>query len=82
MNLLTSMGLLPLIGAGLIALLPATNAKLVKQSALLVSVLVAALGITMTIGFDRGVTGFHMLSDIHGFHPLELAINLESMEYH
>ena len=58
MNLLTSMGLLPLIGAGLIALLPATNAKLVKQSALLVSVFVAALGITMTIGFDRGVTGF------------------------
>lgn len=58
MNLLTSMGLLPLIGAALIALLPATNAKLVKQSALLVSVLVAALGITMTIGFDRGVTGF------------------------
>ena len=58
MNLLTSMGSLPLIGAGLIALLPATNAKLVKQSALLVSVLVAALGITMTIGFDRGVTGF------------------------
>jgi len=58
MNLLASMGLLPLIGAGLIALLPVTNAKLVKQSALLVSVLVAALGITMTIGFDRGVTGF------------------------
>ena len=58
MNLLTSMGLLPLIGAGLIALLPATNAKLVKQSALLVSVLVAALGITMTVGFDREVTGF------------------------
>jgi NADH-quinone oxidoreductase subunit M len=52
------MGLLPLIGAGLIALLPVTNAKLIKQSALLVSVLVAALGITMTIGFDRGVTGF------------------------
>jgi NADH-quinone oxidoreductase subunit M len=61
MNLLTSMGLLPLIGAGLIALLPVTNAKLVKQSALLVSVLVAALGITMTIGFDRGVTGFQYI---------------------
>lgn len=58
MNLLTSMGLLPLIGAGLIALLPATNTKLVKQSALLVSVLVAALGITMTVGFDRGASGF------------------------
>jgi len=58
MNLLTSMGLLPLIGAGLIAFLPVTNAKLVKQSALLVSLLVAALGITMTAGFDRGVTGF------------------------
>ena len=58
MNLLTSMGLLPLIGAGLIALLPVTNAKLVKQSALLVSLLVAALGIIMTIGFDRGATGF------------------------
>ena len=61
MNLLTSMGLLPLIGAGLIALLPATNAKLVKQSALLVSVLVAALGITMTVGFDRGVIGFQYI---------------------
>ena len=58
MNLLTSMGLLPLIGAALIALLPVSNAKLIKQSALLVSVLVAALGITMTIGFDRGITGF------------------------
>ncbi|MEY4878375.1 MAG: hypothetical protein RIR72_790, partial [Actinomycetota bacterium] len=45
-------------GAGLIALLPVTNAKLVKQSALLVSLLVAALGITMTVGFDRGATGF------------------------
>jgi NADH-quinone oxidoreductase subunit M len=52
------MGLLPLIGAGLIALLPVSNVKLIKQSALLVSVLVAALGITMTIEFDRGVTGF------------------------
>ena len=61
MNLLTSMGLLPLIGAGLIALLPVTNAKLVKQSALLVSLLVAALGITMTVGFDRGVTGFQYI---------------------
>ena len=61
MNLLTSMGLLPLIGAGLIALLPVTNAKLVKQSALLVSVLVAALGITMTVGFDRGATGFQYI---------------------
>ena len=49
MNLLTSMGLLPLIGAGLIALLPVSNAKLIKQSALLVSVLVAAFGITITI---------------------------------
>ena len=61
MNLLTSMGLLPLIGAGLIALLPVTNAKLVKQSALLVSLLVAALGITMTVGFDRGATGFQYI---------------------
>ena len=61
MNLLTSMGLLPLIGAGLIAFLPVTNAKLVKQSALLVSVLVAALGITMTVGFDRGATGFQYI---------------------
>jgi len=58
MNLLTSMGVLPLIGAGLIVLLPATNAKLVKQCALLVSLLVATLGITMTVGFERDVTGF------------------------
>jgi len=58
MNLLTSMGVLPLVGAGLIVLLPATNAKLVKQCALLVSLLVATLGITMTVGFERDVTGF------------------------
>ncbi|MBM3656517.1 MAG: NADH-quinone oxidoreductase subunit M [Actinobacteria bacterium] len=58
MNLLTSMGVLPLIGAGLVVLLPATNAKLVKQCALLVSLLVATLGITMTVGFERDVTGF------------------------
>jgi NADH:ubiquinone oxidoreductase subunit 4 (subunit M) len=45
MNLLTSMGALPLLGALLIAVLPGTNTKLVKQVAFAISLLVAGVGI-------------------------------------
>ena len=44
MNLLTSMGALPILGAILIALLPSANSKLIKQTAFAVSLLVAAVG--------------------------------------
>ncbi len=58
MNLLTSMGALPLLGALLIALLPAANSKLIKQAAFAVSLLVAGVGFAAAFGFDRSVTEF------------------------
>ena len=58
MNLLTSMGALPLLGALLIAVLPATNTKLVKQVAFAISLLVAGVGISAALGFDLNKSGF------------------------
>ena len=58
MNLLTSMGALPLLGALLIAVLPSTNTKLVKQVAFATSLLVAGVGISAALGFDLNKSGF------------------------
>ena len=58
MNLLTSMGALPLLGALLIALLPGANTKIIKQAAFAVSLLVAAVGFSAAFGFERSVTEF------------------------
>ena len=58
MNLLTSMGALPLLGALLIAVLPGTNTKLVKQVAFATSLLVAGVGISAALGFDLNKSGF------------------------
>ncbi len=58
MNLLTSMGALPLLGALLIAVLPGTNTKLVKQVAFAISLLVAGVGILAALGFDLNKSGF------------------------
>jgi NADH-quinone oxidoreductase subunit M len=58
MNLLTSMGALPLLGALLIAFLPAANTKLIKQAAFVISLLVAAVGISAVLGFDVSKSGF------------------------
>jgi NADH-quinone oxidoreductase subunit M len=52
------MGALPLLGALLIALLPAANSKLIKQAAFVVSLLVAGVGFAAAIGFDKSVTEF------------------------
>ena len=53
MSILTSMQLLPLIGALIVGFLPASNAKLVKQVALGFSLLVTLASIVMALGFDR-----------------------------
>jgi NADH-quinone oxidoreductase subunit M len=53
MSILTSLQLLPLIGALVIAILPASNAKLVKQVALGFSLLVTLASVVMALGFDR-----------------------------
>lgn len=58
MNLLTSMGALPLLGALLIALLPAANTKVIKLSAFVISLLVAAVGFLAAFGFEKDVTEF------------------------
>jgi NADH-quinone oxidoreductase subunit M len=58
MNLLTSMGALPLLGALLIAFLPAANTKLIKQAAFVISLLVAGVGISAALGFDINKSGF------------------------
>ena len=58
MNLLTSMGALPLLGSLLIAFLPAANSKLIKQAALATSLLLAGVGISAALTFDTGFKGF------------------------
>ena len=58
MNLLTSMGALPLLGSLLIAFLPAANSKLIKQVALAISLLVAGIGISAALAFDTAKSGF------------------------
>jgi NADH-quinone oxidoreductase subunit M len=52
------MGALPLLGALLIAFLPAANSKLIKQAAFAVSLLVAGVGFAAAFGFDKNVTEF------------------------
>jgi NADH-quinone oxidoreductase subunit M len=58
MNLLTTMGALPLLGSLFIALMPAANTKLIKQIALAVSLLVAGVGISAALGFEANQNGF------------------------
>ena len=58
MNLLTSMGALPLLGSLLIAFLPVANSKLIKQVALAISLVVAGVGISAALAFDTGKSGF------------------------
>ncbi len=58
---LSSLLLLPLIGSGVIAALPAGRTLLAKQVALGTSVLTAILGIAMALQFDRGVGTFQFV---------------------
>jgi NADH-quinone oxidoreductase subunit M len=52
MSILTTLQLLPLFGAVVIAFMPVGNAKLIKQIALGFSLLVTAVSILMALGFD------------------------------
>jgi len=54
MSILTTLQLLPLFGAIVVAAAPASNAKLIKQIALGFSLLVTAVSIVMALGFDTG----------------------------
>jgi NADH-quinone oxidoreductase subunit M len=55
-SLLTLIGALPLIGAGLIYFLPSKNSDLIKKYVFVVTTLVAIGSIFLALGFDKSVT--------------------------
>jgi len=58
MNLLTTIGVLPLIAALVIAFLPKTNQELIKKVAFVATTLIALASLLLANGFDRAQTGF------------------------
>jgi NADH-quinone oxidoreductase subunit M len=68
MNMLTSLMLLPLIGALLISAIPTTKSLLAKQMTLLTTILVAVGVIVMTLRFDRGKTDLQFV-ETHSWIP-------------
>ena len=58
MNLLTTIGVLPLIAALVIALLPKANDKLIKKVAFVATTVIALASLLLATGFDRAQTGF------------------------
>jgi len=61
MNLLTIVGVLPLIGALLIALIPNKSAELIKRAAFSATLLIAIVSIFLATGFDKSVTGMQYI---------------------
>ena len=61
MNILTILGLLPLVGSAAVFLLPKGSDLLAKQVALAVSIVVAIAGLGMALSFDRSVYGFQFV---------------------
>ena len=53
--------LLPLLGTAALAFTPKTNVLLTKQIALATTILVALVGILMTVKFDFNTTGFQFV---------------------
>ena len=60
-NLLTFAMLLPLLGTAALAFVPKTNVLLTKQIALVTTILVAVVGVYMTISFDFNAKGFQFV---------------------
>ena len=57
MNLLTIVGVLPLISALLVAFIPSKNAELIKRAAFAATLLVVIASLFLATGFDKSVTG-------------------------
>ncbi|HKG49894.1 MAG TPA: NADH-quinone oxidoreductase subunit M [Actinomycetales bacterium] len=66
---LTTVGLVPLVGAVVVALLPRTMAAAAKAVALAVSVLTLGLVIAMALAFDSGSDQQFQLTETHGWIP-------------
>ena len=62
MNLLTTIGLLPLVGVLVIALLPKGNNELIKRVALAITSIVAIASIFLATGFDKTQTSFQFVT--------------------
>ena len=58
MNLLTTIGVLPLIAAFVIALIPKANQELIKKVAFVATTVIALASLLLATGFDRAQTGF------------------------
>jgi NADH-quinone oxidoreductase subunit M len=56
MSLLTLIGVLPLLGAGLINFLPSKNSELIKKFVFAITTLVAICSIFLAAGFDKSLT--------------------------
>ena len=61
MNLLTTIGLLPLVGVLIIALLPKGNSEVIKRVALAITSIVAIASIFLATGFDKTQTSFQFV---------------------
>ena len=61
MNALTLLGLLPLIGALLVSVIPSEQVLRIKQAALATTVLVALSAILMWFNFDAANTDFQFV---------------------
>ena len=57
MNVLTIVGVLPLISALLVAFIPSKNTELIKRAAFVATLVVAIASIFLATGFDKSVTG-------------------------
>lgn len=57
MNLLTIVGVLPLISALLVTFIPSKNTELIKRAAFVATLVVAIASIFLATGFDKSVTG-------------------------
>jgi NADH-quinone oxidoreductase subunit M len=57
MNLLTIVGILPLISALLVTFIPSKNTELIKRAAFVATLVVAIASIFLATGFDKSVTG-------------------------
>ena len=58
MSLVTLVGTAPLIGALLLMLLPSKNTELIKRSAFIITLLIAAFSILLATRFDRDIEQF------------------------
>ena len=67
-NWLTTLGLLPLLGAVFVAFLPKTNALAAKRAAFATTLIVAAAGIAMATQFQRDNVDLQFV-EVHSWIP-------------